>query len=98
MAKKDEAKTGTAKRASAGGSDECKAYKLVRTALDSVQYTAINYYVGGGSVTEKKRRAAQISSIMKAAIDEIDKSLQVESKCPDGGHLCDGFCVPYQCP
>ena len=98
MAKKNETKseTETARPKSTGSSGSCQSYMLVRTALDSVQFNAINYYVAGTSDSDKRTRANKISAIMKqanAAIEALPKGL-----IPCHGHVCDGFCVPYECP
>lgn len=73
-----------------------KDYMLVRTALDSVQYNAIRYYVAGANGTGKEDRARAIARIMRDANAAIE-ALPVAIRSCDGS-MCDGFCVPYQCP
>ncbi|MGI8469315.1 MAG: hypothetical protein ACR2N3_12770 [Pyrinomonadaceae bacterium] len=92
-------KTKTKPKTSATGStSDCKDYVLVRNALDSVQYTSINYFLDGKTTAEKKRRAAKIKTLMLAVIREI-QAADRDSNPDCDGCMCNGFCLPYtHCP
>lgn len=87
----------TSKTSAKGSIGDCKDYMLVRTALDSVQYVSINYFVDGKTSAEQKRRAAKIKTLMLGVIKEIQAADRDSDPSCDGC-ICNGFCVPYQCP
>lgn len=86
----------TARNIPAGGAYR-KSYIGLRTDLDGLEIEAIRYYLRGDTTAERKKRGAYLKGLILDFMGKISER-PILTDCPDGFTLCNGACVPYQCP
>src|SRR5438128_185640 len=79
------------------------SYVQLRTLLDSLEYTALEYYTRGNSAAQRTSRKTEIYALLKPALNTLlskirDPHQPHTAPCPDGLNSCCGGCVPYRCP
>ncbi len=72
-----------------------KAYIRLRTVLDALEIKALRYVLKGENATARIELAKKIEPLLRHCIEQIQG---IETGCDDGLNLCDGVCVPYDCP
>jgi hypothetical protein len=78
-----------------------KHYIRLRTVIDSLESTALRYCLKGKSPKARIKRARALERIIMPAVKEIaaiSEELAALGPCGDGYCLCNGVCVPYDCP
>ena len=76
-------------------------YIRLRTVIDSLESTALRYCLKEKDPCTRVERAQVLERIIMPAIKEIAAISNNETAlgpCGDGYCLCNGVCVPYDCP
>lgn len=72
-----------------------EAYIRLRTVLDALEIKALRYVLKGENAAARIERAAKIEPVLRHCIEQIEG---IEIGCDPGFKMCDGVCVPYDCP
>lgn len=89
----------TAPTATAAANDFPTAYIRLRTIIDSLEMTALRYFLKDTDAAKRIKRAKEIEDQLMPVIRKLEnKSLVIPGVCPDGYETCNGCCVPYPCP
>lgn len=79
-----------------------KRYVRLRTIIDGLETTALRYCLQEKDPAERDKRAQALEGILMPAVKEVAKlsgiGPELSGACGDGYCLCDGVCVPYNCP
>lgn len=87
---------------SRGTRDFPKAYMRLRTVLDSLEISALQYCLEDKNAATRRLRAGEIEAWVMPVIRKLQGKLMepgaIPGDCGDGYHNCGGVCVPYPCP
>ena len=76
-------------------------YIRLRTVLDGLEATALRYCLKDPDPDVRSRRAQELIDMIMPAVKEVEdistKSMALMG-CGEGYCLCNGVCVPYDCP
>ena len=93
-------KTNSKKKENKSGCDYQNAYIRLRTVLDSLEITAIQYCLKDTNEQKRIKRADELVQMLLPIIQAIRGKTfgQGPQGCGEGYFDCGGVCVPYQCP